>query len=185
LREICDDIVADNLRAADVVGRLSALFRRGEMNPAPLNLNQLVTETLDLVHTELLTRHVSAATELAPGLPTVLGSRVHLQQVLLNLILNGANAMTRVAAAERELVIRTEVEGEEVSVSVIDKGSGIAPEDVGNVFEPLGTPKDTGNDVGLVICRSILEAHHGTLTASINADGGATFRARWPLRRPS
>jgi signal transduction histidine kinase/ABC-type uncharacterized transport system substrate-binding protein len=185
LREICDDIVADNLRAADVVGRLSALFRRGEMNPAPLNLNLLVKETLDLVHTELLTRHVSAATELAPGLPTVLGSRVHLQQVLLNLILNGANAMTRVAAAERKLVIRTEVESEEVCVSVIDNGSGIAPEDLGNIFEPLGTPKDTGSDVGLVICRSILEAHHGTLTASINADGGATFCARWPLRRLS
>jgi len=185
LREICNDLVADSLRAAEVLSRLSALFKRGDMNPAPLNLNLLVTETLDLVHTELLTRHVGTVTELAPGLPTVLGSRVQLQQVLLNLILNGADAMTELAASERRLVIRTEIEGDEVCLSVIDEGSGGVPRDLGSVFEPFRTPQDTGADIGLVICRSILEAHHGTLTASNNVDGGATFRARWPLRRPS
>jgi C4-dicarboxylate-specific signal transduction histidine kinase len=140
LREICDDIVADNLRAAEVIGRLGALFRRGEMNLAPLNLNLLVTETLDLVHTELLTRHVSAVAELAPDLPTVLGARVHLQQVLLNLILNGADAMTGVTAAERRLVIRTEIAGEEVCISVVDRGSGIASETSGASSRRFGPP---------------------------------------------
>ena len=104
VREICEDIISEDRRAAEIIRRLGALFKRGEMHVAPLNLNELVTETLDLVRTELARRHVNTATELAPWLPLVEGGRVQLQQVLLNLILNAADAMNEVDPCQRKLI---------------------------------------------------------------------------------
>ena len=94
LREICDDIVADDNRAAEVIRRLGALYRRGDMKTEPFDLNELIRETLDLLRAELLIRHVTPRTDLAPALPAIDGGRVQLQQVLLNLVLNAADAMS-------------------------------------------------------------------------------------------
>ena len=103
LREICDDIVTEDNRAAEVIRRLGALYKRGDMKMEPLDLNELIRETLDLLRTELLTRHVVPRTELAPALPMIDGGRVQLQQVLLNLILNAADAMSGIDVEERRL----------------------------------------------------------------------------------
>jgi C4-dicarboxylate-specific signal transduction histidine kinase len=185
LRQICDDIVTEDNRAADVIRRLSALYRRGEMMLAQVDLNELVRETLDMVRTELLTRHVLAVTELAPTLPMIAAGRVQLQQVLLNLILNAADAMAQVEATERRVLIRTDLEGPSVRLFVVDRGTGIAAEHIGKVFDPFWSTKAGGIGVGLAICRSIVGAHRGTLTVANNAEGGATFCAIWPLRLPN
>jgi signal transduction histidine kinase len=183
LKEICDDIITENKRATEVIRRLGALYRRGELNVAPLNLNELVDETLDLVRTELTSRHVAPTTELAPSPLIVDGGRVQLQQVLLNLILNAADAMSEVAADQRRMTIGTEIDDTQVVMRVVDHGTGIATENLKNVFEAFWSSKPGGIGVGLAICMSIITAHRGTLTASNNPGGGATFRATWPIRQ--
>ncbi len=109
LREICDDIVGEDNRAAEIIRRLGALYKRGDMKTEQLDLNDLIRETLDLLRTELLTRHLTPVTDLAPGLPAIEAGRVQLQQVMLNLFLNAADAMSKVEVQERRLAIRTEL----------------------------------------------------------------------------
>jgi len=152
---------------------------------APLDLNTLVAETLDLVRTELLTCQVAVVTELEPSVPAVDGGRIQLQQVLLNLILNAADAMGDIDVATRMVTIRTELEGPNVRLCVSDRGIGIAPTDLDKVFDPFWSTKSGGTGIGLAICQSIIGAHRGTLTVSNNPDGGATFCVRWPLRHVS
>jgi len=182
LQEICDDIVKEDNRAAEVIRRLSALYKRGETKFAPLNLNELVTETLELVRTELMTRHVLVVTELSASLPLVDGERVQLQQVLLNLILNAADAMGEVEAGQRRLTVITDAHGASVRLQVIDNGAGIAPQSLDAVFDPFWSTKAGGTGVGLTICQSIVSAHRGTLTAANNPRGGARLCATWPIR---
>ncbi|MDM0034497.1 ATP-binding protein [Variovorax sp. J22P271] len=183
LQAICDDIITEDRRAAEVIRRLGALFKRGEMTLAPLDLNELVSETLELVRTELTTRHVEAVTELAPGLAPVDGGRVQLQQVLLNLILNAADAMGDIAPERRRLVVRTEMRGTDVRLCVTDQGSGIAAVDMPYLFDPFWSTKPGGTGMGLAICRSIVEGHRGTLDVANTPDSGAAFCATWPARR--
>jgi len=185
LKQICDDIISEDIRAAEVIRRLGALFKRGEVAFAPLDLNTLVAETLDLVRTELLTCQVAVVTELEPSVPAVDGGRIQLQQVLLNLILNAADAMGDIDVATRMVTIRTELEGPNVRLCVSDRGIGIAPTDLDKVFDPFWSTKSGGTGIGLAICQSIIGAHRGTLTVSNNPDGGATFCVRWPLRHVS
>ena len=180
LREICDDIVTEDNRAAEVIRRLGALYKRGEMKLTPLDLNELVRETLDLVRTELMIRQVTPETDLAPSLPAIDGGRVQLQQVLLNLILNAADAMSGIEATKRKLTIRTELNGANIRLCVVDRGTGIAPEEIKNVFDAFWSTKAGGMGIGLAICQSIVTAHRGTLTVANNPDGGATFCATWP-----
>jgi len=181
LRHIYDDIVAENLRAANVIRRLGGLYRRGEIQLTSLDVNALMLETLDLVRGELVTRQVTAVTELAPELPGIRAGRVELQQVFLNLILNGADAMSELEASERRLVIRTNGDATSVSVCVVDRGVGIAAEDMKSVFKPFWTTKAGGTGVGLAICQSIVVAHRGSLSVENNPSGGATFCARLPV----
>ncbi|MEJ8855819.1 ATP-binding protein [Variovorax robiniae] len=183
VRAICEDIISEDRRAAEIIRRLGALFKHGEMHFAPLGLNELVTETLELVRTELTRRHVSTATELAPWLPLVEGGRVQLQQVLLNLILNAADAMNEVDVCRRRLTIRTECDDTHVRVHVIDRGTGIDARDIRHVFDPFWSTKTGGTGMGLAICKSIITAHRGTLSAGNNIEGGATFVVTWPLRQ--
>lgn len=180
LKEICADIVTEDHRAADVIHRMGALFKRGELKLRPLDVNELVRDTLDLMRTDFLTRHVTPVTELGPSLPTISGDRVQLQQVLLNLILNAADAMNAAEVGQRKVTIRTEANGAGVRLSVADRGPGIAAEDLHNVFEPFWSTKTGGMGIGLAICRSIATAHGGTLTAANAPGGGATFCATLP-----
>lgn len=182
LREICADIATEDLRAAEVIRRLGALYKRGEMRLQPFDVNELVRETLDLVRTNLLTRHLTPVTELASSLPVIDGDRVQLQQVLLNLIVNAADATDETGEGDRKLTIRTEMSGAGVRVCVADRGPGIAPEDLAHVFDPFWSTKAGGMGIGLAVCRSIVAAHRGSLTAANNPGGGATFCATFPER---
>jgi signal transduction histidine kinase len=183
LREICADIVTEDQRAAAVIGRLRALFKREALELQRLDLNELVRETLDLVRTDLLLHQVTPVTDFAPSLPAVDGDRVQLQQVLLNLTVNAADAMDGAAEGERKLEIRTDATGADVRICVSDRGPGIAAEDLKHVFDPFWSTKPEGMGIGLAICQSIVAAHRGNLTAANNPGGGATFCVTLPARR--
>ncbi|MDM0114976.1 ATP-binding protein [Variovorax sp. J22R133] len=183
IRTICDDIVTEDVRAAAIIRSLGALFKRGEMRMAPLDLNQVVRETLDLVQAELATRQVTPRAELAASLPLIEGDRIQLQQCLLNLILNAADAMSNVNASARRLLVRTQREGTGARLCVEDHGTGIAPDALKSIFDAFWSTKAGGTGVGLAICKSIVTAHRGSITAVNNAEGGATFCATFPVLR--
>ena len=182
IREILTDIVADDRRAGEVIRRLRALFERGEANREPLDMNELIREILRLLHGDLVGRDISIATALEPGLPTVSGDRVQLQQLLLNLAINACEAMVDAPAGERRLTFRTESnDGQEVVVSATDRGKGIAPDQLERIFEPFVSSKNPGIGLGLAIGRSIVAAHGGRLWATANPDHGATFSFTLPV----
>ncbi|HET9765709.1 MAG TPA: MASE1 domain-containing protein, partial [Thermoanaerobaculia bacterium] len=171
VREILDDIAADDRRAGEVIQRLRAMLKKGETKMVALAVNDLALEVLRFAHGDLITRNVRVVTELAPDLPQVVGDRVQLQQVLLNLVLNGCEAMSGNPSDERQLNIVTARDGESaVRVAVGDSGSGIAADEIERLFEPFFTTKEHGLGLGLAICRSIVEAHSGRLWASNNEE---------------
>ena len=182
LRAICDDIVSEDNRAAQVIRRLGALYKRGEREVRPVDVNELVRETLGLMHTDLVTRQVTVTTELAPALPMIEGERVQLQQVLMNLIVNASDAMHGSPESARMLSVRTVQTGDAVRIDVGDRGPGIKPDELERIFDMFWTTKPAGMGIGLAICRSITTAHGGTLTAQNNADGGATFSVTLPVQ---
>ena len=175
LRDICADIVAEDHRAAQVIRRLGALFKRGEPAFEALDVNEWVRDTIELTRSTLSTRHVTLVTHLAPALPPIAGDRVQLQQMLLNLIVNAADAMDDVPEAGRVLTISTEPHGADVSLRVVDRGPGVPAEAQDKLFEPFWSTKSAGMGMGLAVCRSIAEAHHGRLTVTNAPEGGAVF----------
>ena len=183
LREILSDIVDADRRAGDFIRRLRALLRRGETPRQPLHVNDVTTEVLRLLHSELVAHGVAVSTQLTPGLPTVNGDPVALQQVLLNLIVNACDAMRLEEPQERRIAIVTSRDGDgAVRVAIADRGVGLPREGLERVFEPFFTTKPQGLGLGLVICQSIVAAHGGHLSAENNTDGGATFWFTLPAR---
>jgi PAS domain S-box-containing protein len=172
---ILEDIAQDDRRAGEVIHRLRAFLRKGDMQPRPLDLNEVVTEALDLVHSDTIHRMVTLDPQLTQALPTVSADRVQIQQVLLNLILNAFEAMSGNPRDQRRLTIATSASATEVCLSLADQGSGIPPDKLEWIFEPFATTKEHGLGLGLAICRSIVMAHGGRLWAENNGDGGATF----------
>ncbi len=176
LRDILADIADDDRRAGEVIERLRAFLRKGDLQPGKLDLNDVVIEVLDLVHSDLIQRGVTVDTRLAAALPPVFADRVQLQQVMLNLLLNACDAMAADSGGEKQVTIVTaETETGDVQLSVVDQGTGIAPDEMDRVFEPFVTSKPHGLGLGLAICRSIVTAHGGKLWANNNVEGGATF----------
>jgi C4-dicarboxylate-specific signal transduction histidine kinase len=176
IREILKDIVADDRRAADVIRRLRALLKKGDLEHVPLDLNSIVHEVAQLVTNDVVIRNVPMSLDLAPDLPKVLGDRVQLQQVVLNLVLNGLEAMREPNDRDPALVIRTSRAGAtSVTVTIEDSGTGIEAHELERLFQPLYTTKTEGLGMGLAIARTIVDAHGGQLRASNNASGGATF----------
>jgi len=182
LAEILADIVKSDNRAGAVIQRLRSLLRKEDAQRHPLDVNEVVEESLRLVRSDLLSRQVVAQIELAEALPVVDGDRNQLQQVLLNLLINGCDAMDGHPAGSRLIVRTRKSAGGNVEVSVADRGSGIPPADLERIFEPFVTTKSRGLGLGLAICRSIVEAHRGRLWASNNADGGATLHCELPTQ---
>ena len=131
-----------------------------------------------------MTRRISVTSRLTPGIAPMLGERVQLQQVLLNLVLNACEAMTEKPIPDRELTLTTSVDGGEVVIAVSDRGLGIPEDQLERVFEPFVTFREHGLGLGLAISRSILASHGGSIRAVNNAGGGATFRCRLPLADP-
>jgi signal transduction histidine kinase len=182
LREILRDIVADDQRAADVIRRLRELLKKGALEYVSLNINDVVDEVARLVRSDMVIRNVPLTLELTEGLPNVRGDRVQLQQVVLNMVLNGVEAMGEPNGRPHALVIRTaRAGGKSVGISVEDSGIGIDVKDVDRLFEPLYTTKAGGLGMGLAIVRTIVDAHGGRLRASNNVGGGATFQFTLPI----
>jgi C4-dicarboxylate-specific signal transduction histidine kinase len=176
-----DDIIRNDRRAGAVIDRLRTLLRKGETVLQPVDVNEVAREVIDLAYGELMSRRVTVKSTLSPAIPPVLGDRVQLQQVVLNLVLNACDAMKGTPMAQRHLELLTGSEGEFVQVVISDRGSGIPDDQLERVFEPFVTFRAQGLGLGLAISRSIVAAHGGSIRAENNADGGATFRCRLPV----
>jgi signal transduction histidine kinase len=180
LRSIVNDIHKDDRRAGELIDRMRALFKRGNLDMQPLAIGELLQDVLSLVNSEALSRRVSLDFVVEPGLPLVRADRVHVSQVLLNLILNAMEAMQPCAENARRVHIVVRAAGECVEVGVSDSGPGIAEGNIDRVFDPLFSTKHEGLGMGLAISRTIIEAHGGRLWADNNASG-ATFRFTLPI----
>jgi signal transduction histidine kinase len=171
-----EQVVADGRRAAALIERIRAMFKKGDLNRTAFDLNRLVGETLTLVRGALQTHRILVRTELNAHLPQVIGDRVQLQQVLLNLVTNAIDAMAA-SDEERVLCVKSDVHDDgAVKVSVTDIGTGVGSQDIDRIFNPLFTTKSGGMGMGLAICRSIIEAHNGRIWMAPNKPQGAVFQ---------
>jgi len=181
VRRSVEWIIDDGNRASDVIRRVRALANKTDIEKAQLDINDVVSETVALVERELVGHQVSVRMELAPALPMIMGDRVQLQQVMINLVMNGIEAMQSVTDRPRELVIRSrQDETQQVLISVTDCGVGISAENANRLFNAFFTTKSNGMGMGLSICRSIVEAHDGRLWATASVPHGATFQFTLP-----
>ncbi len=185
-RETARRTIRDGNRASDVVTRLRTLYSKKDLSTESMDLNEATREVTSLSLSELQSKRVILRHQLANDLPSVIGDRVQLQQVILNLLRNAADAMNGVEDRPRELLIRTECdEGDRVRLSVKDAGVGFTPQAADKLFEAFFTTKSDGMGIGLSISRSIIEAHRGRLWATANDGPGATFAFSIPCRRES
>jgi len=189
VREALADIVSDGDRASAIIEHVRRLAKRSPPEKVPLNLADVVADVVALTAAESATRRVAIRIDVGPDLPVVLGDRVQLQQVLLNLVVNGMDAMSAVAEAERLLEIRAQPDRQDGSpaalVSVQDRGIGLESGQVDTVFEAFYTTKPHGMGMGLAISRSIIKGHGGCLWTECNQGPGATFSFRLPAAAPA
>ncbi|GMP12039.1 PAS domain S-box protein [Bradyrhizobium sp. TM239] len=181
-RRSAEWIVEDANRASEVIRRIRALAKKTEIEMAPLDINQVVREAVALVRRELAIHAVSVRMELASDLPRICGDRIQLQQVLINLVVNGIEAMHANVDRPRELAIRSSrTDDDRLLLTVTDRGVGLGKDVKERIFTPFFTTKSGGLGMGLSICRSIIEAHAGRLSAIQNEGSGATFQIALPL----
>jgi PAS domain S-box-containing protein len=174
-------IIDDGNRASEVIRRVRALANKTSLEKVPLDVNDVVKETIPLVQRELISHQVLLRMELAPALPMILGDRVQLQQVIINLVMNGIESMQSVTDRPRELAVRSrQDETQQVLVSVADCGVGISAENADQLFTAFFTTKSSGMGMGLSICRSIIDAHGGRLWATTCEPRGALFQFTIP-----
>jgi C4-dicarboxylate-specific signal transduction histidine kinase len=180
VREILEDIVADGQRASGVITHVRGMARQDPLHRAPLAINAVIDDVLTLTGRMLSQRRIAVRLDLAPALPSVVGDRIQLQQVLLNLVFNAADAMLASNGRGRALIVRSRAANGNVAVSVQDSGEGLRPADLDRIFTPFFTTKADGMGVGLSISRTIIEAHGGTLALTRNSPQGATFEFELP-----
>ena len=183
-QEAAERIVRDGTEAGEVVRRIRALFKHASLETTVLNLNEVVAEVLHLLNSEAAKRRVGVETELADNLPAVTGDRVQLQQLLFNLLLNGIEAMDSILDRPKKLSIRTALENHDTALVKI-QDSGVGLPDPEKVFEAFFTTKESGMGMGLAICRSIVDAHHGRLWAESSEGSGTTFFLTLPVESKS
>jgi two-component system, LuxR family, sensor kinase FixL len=183
-RGAVQSMIDDGMRASEVIQRIRALSKKTELQKVRLSVNDLIDDVVRLVEREMLDQLVSLRLEVASALPAVLGDRVQLQQVIINLVINAMEAMAAVTGRPRELVIRAHRhEGEQVLIEVRDSGVGIEPQLVDDLFSAFFTTKPNGMGMGLSISRTIIEAHGGRIWATRNSGAGATFHFTLPPYR--
>ena len=176
LRAINDDILRDDQRAGAVIHKLRSLLQKGQLHLRPLELPEVIADVLALLQADASTRHVSLAAKIAPGLPLILGDRIHLQQVLLNLVVNAMDALAEQDGSNHAVrVFARMINAATVEVRVCDNGPGIPDDRLTRLFEPFFTTKATGMGMGLPVSQTIIEAHMGKLSAENRPDGGACF----------
>lgn len=181
VRQSLDSIVQQGNRAADVVVRIRAMFRKAPLRKDAVEINEAIRAVVVLTHGELLKNNVAVQTQLADDLPSIQGDRVQLQQVILNLIINAVEAMSSRREGSRELLISTRNDVSGLLVTVRDSGPGLSAESLERLFDPFYTTKAGGMGMGLSICRSIVEVHGGRIWASRDFSQGATFQFTLPL----
>jgi signal transduction histidine kinase len=184
IQRILAEIRKDDLRASDVITRLRDLLGRHEMERRPVDLNDAIRNALAVVEAEARQRDVTVVTQLAPDLPPVVGDDVHLQQVVLNLVLNAMDAVAGVEQSARRISVGTRAVANGVQITVADDGPGIDPAISSRLFESFVTTKSRGLGLGLSIARTIVEAHGGTIGATGDAGHGAVFRVVLPAAPP-
>jgi signal transduction histidine kinase len=182
IRAILADIRKDDRRAGHVISRMRSLLKRRSLELKSLDIAELLEEAISMAQPDARARRVFLALQLREKLPAVRGDRVHLQQVLLNLILNGMDSMAGVAASQRLLTVSAKTTGgKTVEVSVSDTGAGIAPDKIERLFEPFFTTKPNGMGMGLAISQTIIEAHGGKIWGGNNETRGAVFFFTLPV----
>jgi PAS domain S-box-containing protein len=177
--EAASRLVKDVTRAADIIGGISLLFKKGALQRELVDVNELIREMIVLLRSEASRYSISIRTELAEGLPKVMADRVQLQQVFMNLMLNGIDAMKETSGGP-ELAIKSETDDGQLLISVSDTGVGLPPEQADQIFRAFFTTKDNGTGMGLPISRSIIESHGGRLWATGASGRGATFQFTLP-----
>jgi C4-dicarboxylate-specific signal transduction histidine kinase len=169
-----EDIVREDKRAGDVIDRLRGLLTKEASKLVPVDLNELVGSTLQLLHSEIISRRINVITNLTADLPSAWGDPVELQQVLLNLVMNAMEAMPSMGSARRVVTITTRrLLNDQIEVTVSDLGHGLDPEGQSRALEPFFTTKPHGLGLGLSICSTIVVSHGGTLQVANNPEGGA------------
>ncbi len=184
VRQILEDIVRDDRRANDVVRKVRALVKKEKVHAEPLDLNEVIGVVVDLIRADSLLQGLSIDTDLSPRLAAIHGDGVQLQQVILNLILNGAAAMRNSPSGQRKIIVRTAMlDSRTVKTFVKDFGTGIDERHIDRLFEPFYTTKPEGLGMGLSISQTIIKAHGGNMEAWNNREGGATFAFTLPAHQ--
>jgi signal transduction histidine kinase/integral membrane sensor domain MASE1 len=183
LKGALDDIIADDLRAGEVIQRLRTLLKNGKGEVEAVNIPDLVNSTLRLLNNELISRHVKTKVMAATDVGSVEGDPVQLQQVLLNLVMNALEAMMNTDARRRSLTLISRRVDDQIELKVVDRGTGIDAGHEASLFTAFFTTKERGLGLGLAICSTIIERHGGSLSLSNNAEGGATARFCLPAQR--
>lgn len=180
LRSLAEQIVGDARRASSIIARIRGMAMNQDPDHVRLDLNEVIEEALLVVQREIATHSVRLETDFEPALPWIIGDRVQIQQVIINIALNAAQAMGDIPNARREIMVKTaELAGGKIEVLVTDTGPGIAADHLDRLFEGFFTTKKQGMGMGLPICRSIIEAHGGFIRAE-NGTAGACFRIELP-----
>jgi len=181
VREIVEDVLSDSRRAGDVIWRMRSLLRKGDTHHERLELNGIVGTVIKLVESHIAARRITLVTELTPTADAVLGDRVQVQQVALNLLMNAFDVVQECGITNCQVRLRTSRRDTMGVIEVSDCGAGLTDEALAGIFEPFQTSKREGIGLGLWICRQIMTAHGGTLSAVRNPDRGMTFAAAFPL----
>jgi signal transduction histidine kinase len=185
VRSVLGRIAKEGERGDKVIGSIRAMLKKGGQERADLDINELIREVMTLMQGELKKRGVSLQTEFAHDLPHIVGNRIQLQQVILNPMLNGVEAMASVSDRPHLLQVRCERQGPDgILVTVADSGTGIEVKDIDRIFETFFTTKAEGMGMGLSICRSIVELHGGRISASQTNPHGSIFRVFLPAGAP-
>jgi C4-dicarboxylate-specific signal transduction histidine kinase len=181
-REAASRVVKDATRAAEIISRVRLLFKKGAAQRELVDINEIIQEMVALMRSEIGRNSISVRTELAEDIPQIMGDRVQLQQVLMNLMINGIDAMKEVNGARRLDIKSQRAENNELTVSVADTGVGLPPQHADQIFNAFFTTKLHGTGMGLRISRSIAESHGGRLWAANNSSRGATFYITLPFK---
>jgi C4-dicarboxylate-specific signal transduction histidine kinase len=181
VRHIITDIQRDDRRAAEVIDGLRKLLKRRQLEYAPVSIESLVQDVVSLLKSDAIARNVSLVVELEPALPRIRGDRVHLSQVLINLLMNAMDAVAALPVEQRRVVMRADIdESGNVEIVVSDSGTGIPAEIMQRIFDPFYTTKSSGMGMGLSVSRTIVDAHGGKLWAENGAEAGAMFHVTLP-----
>jgi two-component system, LuxR family, sensor kinase FixL len=186
LQGVLTDVISDTRRASEIIDQMRNFLRGRDTPRRPVDINVIVEEALRIVHSEAVIKDIRLSTGLEPKLPLVMGDRIQLQQVLLNVIANAQQAMARMNSSARQLIIRT-TRNEDgcVMITADDSGPGFEPGTLGKAFQPFFTTKPEGIGMGLAICMSIIEAHSGKISAANRPEGGVRIRIELPAAQNS